>query len=650
MRGQDEDLRACRCADSSNIFYPLLLVKKALFSTYCTTCHARIAVLQTEAIGKILDCPKCGSMVQIVPPEGWSPPGAAWAGTLPNLQKGPPPLNKVSETYLALDTANAAAEGSLTERLLALLKARAIWIGWAVGAAVMLSAIVMVWINTANRRAASPGDDNASVNPVDAKSPGAVLPSGAKNPDEGKNPGEVQKPETAPEKPKPLPAENHVRVEPLGNPPHPDPLPKGERNAGNAPQPKPVPKGEGNADNAPQPDPLPKGEGNAKEPVKPAPSLPESSAARLVKMVAPEPFDLDQRLGVVLPDVELKEMPLARALALAATLGNVPLTIDPDALRLTGVSPRDPVSLHLRGSSVQQLFEAVAEKRGLGVDTEADQVTVALSTEDREKLRPVRYKVNDLCADEKLLGALAALIQKVIAPTTWQDGGGDGTIKTENDALLVTQSGAVHHEVLIFCEKLRLARGLPLRSKFPPSRFALPARLAQAKSLLGHKVSANFHEPAPLAQILGELAGQADADLLIDRRALAEDGMSDATEVAYTVADKPLGASLGELLHSLKLDFRPIDATTIQVSTPRALQACRELEFYPVGQLLGKDGDAAKLIGRIKREVAPDSWKTAGRTVAIEYDAPSQTLIVRQSPAVQASLEWFLSQKDLNPL
>ena len=45
-------------------------MEKALFSVSCTTCRAKLAVRDKEAIGEILECPKCGSMVLIVPPEG----------------------------------------------------------------------------------------------------------------------------------------------------------------------------------------------------------------------------------------------------------------------------------------------------------------------------------------------------------------------------------------------------------------------------------------------------------------------------------------------------------------------------------------------------------------------------------------------------
>lgn len=46
----------------------------ALFSIECATCRAKLKVRQMAAIGQILECPKCGSMVMVTPPAGWQPP------------------------------------------------------------------------------------------------------------------------------------------------------------------------------------------------------------------------------------------------------------------------------------------------------------------------------------------------------------------------------------------------------------------------------------------------------------------------------------------------------------------------------------------------------------------------------------------------
>jgi hypothetical protein len=49
-------------------------VDKFLFYITCTTCQARLKVRDPKAIGIILACPKCESMVQVTPPSGWELP------------------------------------------------------------------------------------------------------------------------------------------------------------------------------------------------------------------------------------------------------------------------------------------------------------------------------------------------------------------------------------------------------------------------------------------------------------------------------------------------------------------------------------------------------------------------------------------------
>ena len=58
------------------------------------------------AIGAILECPKCQSMVQIVPPEGWVSPQAPVPGNgqpAAASPGGPPPLDRVAVGPLPLD-------------------------------------------------------------------------------------------------------------------------------------------------------------------------------------------------------------------------------------------------------------------------------------------------------------------------------------------------------------------------------------------------------------------------------------------------------------------------------------------------------------------------------------------------------------------
>lgn len=56
-------------------------VEEPLFTIDCPTCERRLAVRSEAAIGAILTCPMCESMVAVSPPPGWQPPAKPIEGT-----------------------------------------------------------------------------------------------------------------------------------------------------------------------------------------------------------------------------------------------------------------------------------------------------------------------------------------------------------------------------------------------------------------------------------------------------------------------------------------------------------------------------------------------------------------------------------------
>ena len=259
------------------------------------------------------------------------------------------------------------------------------------------------------------------------------------------------------------------------------------------------------------------------------------------------------------------------------------------------------------------------------------------------------------------------MVRRFVAPESWRDAGGRGTIEPKQRALTVTQTRDVHQQVLVFCEKLRNARKKPLRSHDRPEQFTLTTRTSQARTMLDQPVTVNFHEPAPLGKILDFLAKATDSDILIDHAALAAAETSDRVETSLTVQKQPFGAVLADLLRPLGLTYRVVGPNAIQVTSNEAAEERLELEFYPVGPRLekaplarlrrgaaknsprplgeGQGVRAAKLIERLKTEVAASTWSDAGGPGEVYFDAPSQYLIVLQSQPVQAAIERFLAAK-----
>jgi hypothetical protein len=364
------------------------------------------------------------------------------------------------------------------------------------------------------------------------------------------------------------------------------------------------------------------------------------------KKPAAPAIDVDARLAEKIPLLDLPPTPLGDVVDLLSAMGNVHIAFDPDALLEAGVSVRDPVTIQLNATTVGKALEAILSDRKLTYVAENGQVLVTSPPEYNETQRPLRYTVSDLTGhDAKATAGLADLIEKMVAPDSWQANGGSGTIKPDNGVLAVVQTGAVHYQIVNFCEKLRTARHMPTRSRMDPSTFALTTRTARARAALEHEVSVNFGQPTPLAEILLHLKKQADADIFIDWPTMQAAGLADDLKGTLKVTKQPLATALGALLEPLGLGYRAVDAQTIQVSTRKAIAGRLELEFYPVRSLLGKGQTASALVERIKSRVGGPSWSDAGGPGLIHFDPDSQSLIVLQSQPVHVAIEALLAEK-----
>jgi hypothetical protein len=355
-------------------------------------------------------------------------------------------------------------------------------------------------------------------------------------------------------------------------------------------------------------------------------------------------------LATPVPQIRLEEMPLRDAVSLLAAMGGLPVAFDPDALEEVDASLEDRVSVNLSGAPLADVLKTILESRKLASVAENGYVLITTPAEFRQSLKRMRYTVGDLAGGDgpadsgQSLATLATVLQKLVAPEAWQVNGGRGQVEVRDGALQVLQTASVHRQILMFCEKLRTARGLRTRSRLDPAMFALTSRTERAQEVLGHVFTATYQEPTPLAEILAYLEKASGAEVLLDRAALHAAGMRGNVKGTLKVDRQPLGVALTQLLEPLGLAVRVVDAHTLQVTTRRALATRMELEFYPVGKLL-HGGQASDLMERIRARVAPATWTEVGGPGVLYYDRPGQCLVVLQSQPAQAAVAAVLAEK-----
>lgn len=376
-------------------------------------------------------------------------------------------------------------------------------------------------------------------------------------------------------------------------------------------------------------------------PGEPPPQAAESAMASTATVV-----DVDARLADRIPRMEFADTPLIAAVDLLSQISTVPVTYDLEALEMLGVGLFDRVTARVVDATMGEVFAAVLSSKALTFVAENGQLLVTCPSKMRTELRTVPYTISDLIGPGQSSAArLEVLVRQLVAPESWQTVGGNGSIVVAGDVLTVTQTDLVQFGVLKFCEQLRVARGLPLRSRHDPGRFSLTTPMAKARGRLGRVVSLNFRDPAPLVRIVADLEQLTGASILVNWVALAEEGLSPQLEGHVQVQQQPFSEALVQLLQPLGLAYRVVDADILEITSRTATISRLELDFYPVRELTSSEAAVKDLLNRLQDEVGGGTWSDAGGPGMVQFDAPSGCLLVLQSQHVQREVEQFLSAR-----
>ena len=357
----------------------------------------------------------------------------------------------------------------------------------------------------------------------------------------------------------------------------------------------------------------------------------------------PVKVDVRARLADRWPEVSFPALPLIDAVRLIGRMSTLRIALDLDALDEVGVGPRDQITVRFKDASTGEILSAIASAvsapRGLEPAVVDDRVVLTLPQEERSRLRAVKYDVSDLLRGQASAGTdLAATIRTLVAPAGWQQAGGQGTVEVAGGSLVVQQTGPVHRQVQSFCQKLRLARGLPARDS-DPGATGLQTRLDRAWTKLREPVTVNFSAPTPIEELLAELEGATGTTILVDWAAPAALRRVADPRGVLQVHERPLCEALVEVLQPLDLGYRIVGPDLFEVTTRKAVADRLELEFYTVKDLLAAGQSGEVLAGRVKGQVAPATWTGAAGKGVVLFDQPSKCLIVLQSQPVQAAVQ-----------
>lgn len=337
--------------------------------------------------------------------------------------------------------------------------------------------------------------------------------------------------------------------------------------------------------------------------------------------------DLETRLAYSIPSLKFDEVGLLDCLRFLSDFSTIPITLPPATLLFAGGTPHSHVQLELNDKSVGEVLKEVLATHRMAYVVDDRHVVVINQSEDSSGLREIPYSVDDLSGPGAGdIDELVELIRGFVVPSAWNEPGTSLNVDPNDETLTVRQTGAVHWEIIVLCEKLRVARGLPLRSRYRPTLFELKPRSARAIAKLNGRLTLNYLEPVRLVDILDRLSEEVGIQFLVDWRRLYDVGQFPTTSTTLLADDKQLHELLESLLSPAGLDYRVVDASIIQVTTAEAAESHLDVEFYPVADLLHAGQTAEQLESRILETVG-EGWFVPGQG-AIHLDTVSSCFIV----------------------
>ncbi len=631
------------------------------YSIVCTTCQSRLRVRKASAIGEILACPKCGSMVLITPPpdtadsrsdsgsgsaaEIGSPPAAAepqkserkqrFRGDFPPpptvAQNGPPhaPTGPMlPDNQWASPTAQRVRKWGLlaAAALLGIILAIAVvsLIAKSMSPHSKPSTMGNSKVSSNN---AQPADTQPEISPTDAEPDSTTTDHATAN--EPKSPPDGQPP--SPALPSPEPPNDSQPMAPEPDAPAPASEPVGETRPSDAP-PAPPKTPAGQASPAPEP---------ATPPTIPDSKMPPKPASP-VTTPSPPSEDVKARLAVVLISIEFESVPLSNFADFVSNMTGIPITLDLDAIQAAGLDTETKLTIDARGVTVQQAVQAALKAHELAMRLDGDQIVFTTQDAVDPKVTQRQYTVLDLAPDPTKLQALAVQITRFVAPTRWQDAGGQGRITTNETGFVIDQDASTHFQVARFLDRLRVTRGLLPRTEVPKELIDIKPAFQQAAKDLARPITVTFGGTVHVSHALQFLQAKIDANLLVNWCAVAPTGWLPSTKTHLEGRKMPLEQLLQQWLRPQKLGYRLFDKETIQITTEAWLDAHPETEFYVLKTPPKNEAEIESLLTNLRDHVGTARFAQAGGLGQVAYDTDGRCLIVSlPQPAQRIVARWL---------
>lgn len=341
---------------------------------------------------------------------------------------------------------------------------------------------------------------------------------------------------------------------------------------------------------------------------------------------------------------EFVEVPLSEVADKIKAEQKINVVFDTKALEEAGAGTDTPITFKLSGVTLRSALRLVLAQLDLAFVGEGRVLTITTPEKANNFLTTKVYEVHDLVGESgnQDIEALIEVITTTLAPTTWDEVGGPGSIKAHRQSLVISQTQEVDEQIQQFLTALRKVKeAAPRRERAWAEDTMNVAAMEQIQQKLARRVTLNWTEN-PLADAMDAVQKEYLIPVQFDKKALEEAGAGTDTPVSLQVTDVALGNALKVCLQRLDLTYIIRDEVLL-ITTPEKANNFLQVAVYPVADLVSQtndeaDADYEHLQEVITTTIAPTTWDEVGGPGSIKAFENAGSLVISQTQEVHEQL------------
>lgn len=336
--------------------------------------------------------------------------------------------------------------------------------------------------------------------------------------------------------------------------------------------------------------------------------------------------------------------PLLEFLASISRRFGIPIVLASKHLEEAAISPETPITSKMSGVSLRTFLRGALGEYGLTYTLEPEGMVITTPEDAGSRLISLLYPVHDLIDHDSPEDSerLLEVIMAAVAPDTWEDVGGSGSVQVISGGwLLVWQMQEEHEHLLEFLNQLR--HDVPRASRPQPELTQHEQSKRRIQSLLCGPAILDF-ELLPLDEFAAALQRRLGVPVVLSRGGLEEAGID--PKAIYICLDPQvqlIWRQLDEALQVYGLSFCVRD-DCIQITSEDDAGNPLEREIVDVRDLTVLGSGVASeqfLIRLILHSVDLNTWDDLGGPGAI--DSFKGCLIIHQDRPSLFEIREFLS-------